>query len=214
MFNMLKRYTFNQYLAGASIILFLISSVTSIRMEYDEVIVLKDVLYNMLAVAFCVISIIKGDKVYLGNKPLSFILLAMGIIEFLSMKDGTIWLIIPLFYILAAFTLSNKFKNNIVTILLGIVSINGNSLLLANNIDYIDKENFLYLILLGKGVLFLCLVFLLIYECSIKKSSIEQSHESSIGNQLKDLRELLVEEYITKEEFDAIKNSIINIHKI
>lgn len=220
MFNILKRYTFNQYLACASIILFLTSSVTSIKMNYDETRVLRDVLYDMLAVAFCVVSIIKENRPRLsvGNKVLSFILLALGIIEVLSMKNGdnSIWLMVPLFYVFAAFTLSDKLKRNIITILLGVAAFSGSSLLLLTEMDfyYMSFNKFFLYSQLWKGIFFLLLILLLVYEFSIKKSTMEQSHESLISNQLKELKELLSEEYITKEEFEVMKNSIINIHKL
>lgn len=217
MFNVLKRYTFNQYLAGFSIILFLLSSMTSIKRNYDEIRVLRDVLYDMLAIAFCVVSIIKGNRPHwsVGNKVLSFLLIGLGIIEVLSMKNGdaSIWLMVPLFYVFAAFTFSDKLKSNIVTILLGVATFSGSSLLLLMEFHYYDMLSF-RVAFLWKGIFFILLILLLVYEFSIKKSTIEQSHELSISNQLKELSELLMEEYITKEEFEVMKNSIINIHKL
>lgn len=215
MINFLKRYTLNQYLSFFSIILFSISCVYSFKENFNEVSVLGDILYNMLAIAFCVVYIIKEKKKYLGDKILSFILLSMGIIGLLLMKNyraSMFWIIVSLFYVLAAFTLNNKFKSNIITILLGIISISWHSLFLVD-ISFSYRE-FLYMFFLGKEGLFLLLVFLMIYETSLEKSCTEQCQETQISTQLRELKDLLDGEYISREEFDIMKNSMINIHKI
>lgn len=213
MISMLKKYNLEQYLAFISIILFSISIIYTLG-SFNETTFLIDVIYNLLVISFCVVTIIRRNRGFLGNKALSLILLIMTLIEIFSIRrnGATIWMIIPLFYIVSALTLNNKLKNNIITILFGIISINGASLLMVSGMPY--QDNFMYVLLSVRYLIFLLLIFLLVYEASIKKSSIEQSDKLPISTQLTELRELLVENYITKEEFDEIKNSIIDIHRI
>ena len=212
MINFFRRYTFNQYLSFLSIILFSISCIYSINENFNEASVLRDVSYNILAIAFCVICIIKGKTDNCGERILSWILLTMGIIELLSIKES-VFLMVPLFYIFSFLTLKKRIKSNIITIVLGIVNITWCSAFMTSR-EIGLGYNFLYTIVSARYLFFILLIFLIIYEISVESSIQKQSKELPISTQLNELKELLDEEYITREEFDIMKNSMINIHEI
>ncbi len=215
MINFFKRYTFNQYLSFVTVILFSISCIYSITEGFNEARILRDVFYNILAIAFCVICIIKGKTGNCGERILSWILLAMGIIELLSIKiyEESVFLMVPLFYIFSFLTLKKSLKSNIITIVLGIVNINWSSAFMTSR-EIGLAYSFLYTIVSARYLFFILLIFLIIYEISVESSIQKQSKELPISTQLNELKELFDEEYITREEFDIMKNSMINIHKI
>lgn len=217
MINKLKKYTFNQYIAFIAGLMLLIDFVGA-KEYFNQSIFIGLIFINILSIAFCILYILKPHN----NKSLSIILLFLGMIQILryirefSFQDTnsdeiSAALFLSMFYICSFLSLKNKMPNNIITIVLGVYNFVYNCMSLQHWGYFIS----FYAIISSLGIiLFNLLIIILICDVSLKKINDEQLQLPQNQDRLNDLKELLDGEYITREEYEIMKKSIINVYKM
>lgn len=217
--NILKKLNLKRCMALITALVFCLNFILYLKKNFNSVGAMSVALFHILAVTFCVLCI--AEPVKFNNKASSVIILILGIMEIVLMfsllRDyiGNYYgppkflflrlCLLRLPFYICAFVCMKCRCINILTITLGIYnSVSSMPNLLSEELPLLAAGLFLLTVL----------IISLIYDSAVKyDESVLLSSPDNV-TQLKDLRELLDCEYITREDYDVIKGNIINVSKL